>query len=375
MGHLVNPNTLRLSYNSFWNSNWSLINTFNYVNIFKKDYLLFSFLNWFTKKSKFLKFNILMSHYKIYRINNLVYLNIYYYKDNLQPSNYNNYNDFIKDIFQNNEKLSKNFELLQEFILKKIIFNLYWRVLNQSLLFFFNKLEINNKFYLNIYNLDSLNISAQAITTYLSLKLQKRYSLDWVLRPILKDLGSKIKRRSITGYKIVCSGRFTRKQIATYMWMKGGSINLNTISNLIKYSEARIRLKYGLCGIKVWINYKTNSSNLLTRNFFLIYPFYIPLKYNISLRNKNITFYTNSWFYLYIRCIFFKSKDYSFYSDYLKIKIKMILNNLLELNNKKYYLSKYKINLLNNNQFVISFEDKQINFLALYKKELNSNYE
>ena len=131
-------------------------------------------------------------------------------------------------------------------------------------------------FYLNIYALDFLNITVDSIASYISLKLQKRYSLNWILRPILKDLSIKVKQKNFLGYKIVCSGRFTRKQIATYMWMRNGSLKLNNISNLIKYSETRVRLKYGLCGVKVWLNFGQNNLNLKKRSLMLVYPLYTP---------------------------------------------------------------------------------------------------
>lgn len=370
MGHLVNPISVRLSINTFWNSNWVLINNFNYVNLFKKDYLLFYFLNWFTKKTKFLKFNIVVSHYKIYKVAKKTYINLYYYNSNLYN---NNTFVFLEKIININDKLElknvqNNLFFLQEFIVKKLVFVLYWKNLNNSLNFFFNKIDNINSFYFNIYSLDFFNISVNAISTYLSLKLQKRYSLDWVLKPILKDLNVKIRRRNFIGYKIVCSGRFTRKQIATYMWMKGGSLKLNTLSNLIKYSEIRVRLKYGLCGIKIWINYGSNNRNLSPRNLSLIYPLYIPFKYVLEKNNNSIIFYYNSWFHIFIRTAFLKSKNFGFYKNYLNIKIKLLLNVLLEKIFNNFYLGLYELKILDNNKFLIKPKIKQINYLSFYKK-------
>ena len=79
MGHLINPISIRLSVNSFWNSSWSNFNNFNYVNLYKNDFILFFYLNWFINKSKFLKSDILVSHYKVYKVSNKVYINLYYY--------------------------------------------------------------------------------------------------------------------------------------------------------------------------------------------------------------------------------------------------------------------------------------------------------
>lgn len=374
MGHLINPVSLRLSINSFWNSNWTLINTFNYVNVFKKDYLLFYFLNWFTKKSKFLKFNILMSHYKLYRSNNNVYVSLYYYNaDSINNDSKKILDNLLKKSFftdsdSNLDNLKFNIANVHEYVLKKLIFYLYWIVLNKTLSFFFSKINKKTSFELNIYSLDSLNISAEAITSYLSLKLQKRYSLNWVLKPILKDLSTKIKRRDFVGYKIVCSGRFTRKQIATYMWMKDGSLRLNTISNLIKYSEARVRLKYGLCGIKIWINYGSNNRSLLNRHLLLMYPVYIPLKFSLCNKSNELTLYLNSWFYSYIRIIFFKLRSYNFYKNYIDIKLKMLINFLLERVLTEIFTYKYSLRTSNNNIFVISFKPRAHNYVSLHKE-------
>lgn len=372
MGHLVNPVSLRLSINSFWNSNWVLNNNFNYINIFKKDYLLFQFLNWFIKKTKFIKFNILISHYKIYRVNNLVFINLYYYNGNIENDTYLYQIFYFNNILKKQKSLKRKdqdnrTQNLYEYIFRSILFNLYWRLINASLNFYLNKIDFKNIYYFNIYNLNFLNITVDAITNYLSLKLQKRYSLNWILRPILKDLNIKVKQKNFLGYKIVCSGRFTRKQIATYMWMRNGSMKLNTITNLVKYSEVRVRLKYGICGIKVWINYGLNNNDLLKRNLSLIYPMYLPFKYLVNKKTKQVILFLNYWFYFYIKVVFFKLKTYEFYKNYVFVKIKILLNSIFNKLSSKLYLSKYNISLINNNKLTILIKPAKINYLFLYK--------
>lgn len=372
MGHLVNPLSLRLSVNSFWNSNWVLNNNFNYVNIFKKDYILFQFLTWFIKKTKFIKFNILISHYKIYRINGSVFINLYYYNGNIENDNYFYQIFYLNNILKKQKSLkrrdmSSRINNLYSYLFRSILFNLYWKLINSSLNYYLNKVDAKNIYFFNIYNLNFLNITVDAITNYLCLKLQKRYSLNWILRPILKDLNIKVKQKNFLGYKIVCSGRFTRKQIATYMWMRNGSVKLNTITNLIKYSEARVRLKYGICGIKVWINYGLNSNNLLKRNLFLIFPMYLPFKYLINKKSKSVTLFLNYWFYFYIKIVFFKLKSFEFYKNYIFLKIKILLRNIFAKIFSKIYLYKYILNLTNNNKLIISLKPTRINYLFLYK--------
>lgn len=367
MGHLINPLSLRISVNSFWNSNWVLINNFNYINLFKKDYILFHFLNWFIKKSKFLNLNILISHYKIYRVHSKVYINLYYYNANSEENNIVYFPIYLNKIYNKNinKKISEVIiKSCYEYLFKFFILNLYWRLLNFSLSKYIKQLTKNNDIiFFNVYNLDFLNITVNAITDYISLKLQKRYSLNWVLRPILKDLNMKIKQKSFLGYKIVCSGRFTRKQIATYMWMRNGSLNLNSISNLIKYSEARIRLKYGLCGVKIWINYGFNNYNLLKRNLFLIYPMYMPLKYSINMKKKKIDIYLNNWFFFFLRISFFKLRTYKFYAHFIFVKIQILLNNLFNKLVNKVYFYTYKVSMLNINKITIFIKKNKLNYL------------
>ena len=107
--------------------------------------------------------------------------------------------------------------------------------------------------------------------------------------------------------------------------MKQGSLQLNNFSSLVKYSQASIKLKYGLCGIKVWLNYGFNDLNLFKRNLMLVYPLYTPFKYVINIKSKELTLYLNYWFFSYLRISFIKSRFFNFYKLFLHIKIKILL--------------------------------------------------
>ena len=200
MGHLINPISNRLALNSFWNSNWASNTNSNYVHVFKQDYLLFQFLDWFIKKSKFGRFNIIISHYKIYRLNNKVYINFYYYNAGLEEKTYHHQ---IKSLITLLEKKNKSYDYnikngedslsllsntplnisndklksLYIYIIKSAVSNLYWYTINRSLNFYLTKLNsYNDRYYFNIYGLDFLNITTDIISTYISLKLQQKYS-------------------------------------------------------------------------------------------------------------------------------------------------------------------------------------------------------
>ena len=194
--------------------------------------------------------------------------------------------------------------------MKYVITMFFWTIMNFISLKFLSliKNQSMNFFFFNIYALNLFSVSVEAITSHISLRLQKKFSLNWVLLPVLKDLSYKVKSNVFLGYKLVCSGRFTRKQIATYTWVKKGSIKFNSVSNLIKYSEARVRLKYGLCGIKLWINYGFNSAHLKKRNLFLLYPVYVPFRYSTGIYKGNnyIICYLNYWFFFLLKYYLWK---------------------------------------------------------------------
>ena len=394
MGHLINPISNRLAVNSFWNSNWALVNNFNYINLFKQDYLLFQFLNWFVKKSKFGKFNIIISHYKVFRLYRKVFINFYYYNAGVEEKKYyfqvsfliallrkkKQLRQFKKDSIinssltvQSDNHVSKlQIRNLYTYMIKIVISNLYWYLINNSLKFYLNNLS-NNKdtFHFNIYSLDFLNVTTDIISTYISLKLQQRYSLNWILRPILKDLTNKVQRKLFLGYKIVCSGRFTRKQIATYMWMKEGSLKLNSFSNLVKYSQTSVKLKYGLCGIKIWLNYGSNDHTLFKRNLLLVYPLYTPFKYAINLKDKSLVLFLNYWFYLYLKISFFKARIYNFYSLFVNIKIKILLKYVF----RKFFYTPFKKQFTliykEDNKFLLKWSKSSVNYTKLIN-QLNS---
>lgn len=421
MGHLVNPFSLRLSINTFWNSNWTLVNNFNYNNLYKKDYILFYFMKWFLTKANFVDFGILISHYKIYKIHNRIFINLYYYYANWEDLKYK-YN-LITPIIKNKYKLNfsnskaedknvkKNIGLVKNkrrlfllknvrkkikqkiyllnskhrlnslqnkkkwqldiskiysYIFKLLISNLYWQLLNFTLLFYSKKLNnVNDVFFFNIYNLNFSSITPSTITKYMAEMLKKKHTINWIIRPIIKDLMLKLKQKYFVGFKIVCSGRFSRKQIATHTWIRNGSVKLNEISSLIKYSETCVRLKYGVCGLKVWINYGANNATLIKRNLLLFYPIFLPFKYEV---NKNsINLYLNNWSYTYIRIVSLKTKSYNFYLKFLKIKIILLLLNLIKRFVVKFYTVKYIIKFNNFNHIKIEFNYNKLSYLKALK--------
>ncbi len=409
MGHLINPISTRLSINTFWSSSWVLVNNFNFINMFKKDYILFQFLNFFLRKSRYTRFNVLVSHYKIFRLTNNIFINFYYYNANMEEKKYkyqvlflakllkikerknkfftkNNLFNFLKKPFlitnlqktfqrknRKGQSMWKNMlvkslilkkklaryrmKIICKYMIKTLISNIFWSILKETLDFYLKKLSnYSISFYFNIFSLDFFAVTPQIISTYLSLRLQQKYSLNWTLRPVIKDLTIKTKNNIISGFKIVCSGRFTRKQIATHIWNKQGALRFNNFSNHIKYSESTVRLKYGLCGIKVWMNYGFNDKIIRVRRFFLTYPKYTPFKYIYNISQKLLILGLNYWFYLYLKICFLKKYTHDACNIFLKIKIKSIIKYLLKKIFKNIFNIKFNLIYINNTiKILLSF--------------------
>jgi len=72
-------------------------------------------------------------------------------------------------------------------------------------------------------------------------------------------LFSKItKKKNLCGYRLELAGRFSRKQRATYLLFKGGTVPLGTVNSKIDFGLDVVILKDGVGSIKVWLNYPEN---------------------------------------------------------------------------------------------------------------------
>lgn len=374
MGHLVNPISFRLGVTSFWSSNWVLLNNFNYINVFKKDYLLFDYFYWWFNNSEVWTNNFLYSNYKIYRIYKKIIINIYYYDAKVQigKGKYKFFGWLFK-FFLRRMWFDESFN--RKKIINKRHWNKMYRILLESLLqsellllknkFTFlspvNILNGNNKLddiSFNLYSMDVWNISVEAITSYIGFRLQRKYTLNWVLRPVIKDLNSKMRRKRLLGYKILCSGRFNRNQIATYDWSHKGAIQYSTISSLVKYAEVRVRFKFGVGGIKIWLGFGHNNFNVFRRKVFLHTVYYLPFKYLlkrfIDSKSNYIVLYLNYWFLFFIRIMILKKINFNFYSIIIKIRIKVLLYFFIKINKNIVFAIRHTKKYCFNNFFFYS---------------------
>lgn len=338
MGHVINPISTRLGINVFWNSFWSLNQKFNYSLMNKNNLFLFKFLTWIFNFRRFRKKNIIFTHYYIY-INNLNqhFINIYYYwpgldlykqrrrKNKFRPR-YSNLKKKKFHWWKKKKKMNKFFKRkLYPFLFKFFLSHLYWYVLSHSWMKYCSvHLPLKYKFF--IYNVDFLKINVGVISTYICKRLIQRHALRFTLKPVLRDLHVRLKQRRIQGYRILCAGRFTRRQIAEKNWYKQGPVPNNNFSSLIHYQQSKIRLKYGTCGIKVWINYGIHQKSSYLEGYKLIFPTSKKLQYAVVL-DKN--FYTLlisniSWSLLFFRWSYNKLL-YNYYAGFIQAKLFYLL--------------------------------------------------
>jgi hypothetical protein len=101
--------------------------------------------------------------------------------------------------------------------IKNRILKIYWDIFKSLISFYSKKFHpsaFNNIF---ILGLSKMNVNSNIISEFFFIRLTQYYTIWEVLKNInfLFKILMK-KKRIVKGYKITCSGRFSRKQRATY---------------------------------------------------------------------------------------------------------------------------------------------------------------
>jgi hypothetical protein len=112
--------------------------------------------------------------------------------------------------------------------------------------FFFGKFY---RVFVTISFLENFTITSYAITKYMVRKLRNRYTLNELIGYI-----KNVVAKNVTGLRLKCSGRFTRRQRASVKRVFFGRVSLNTFGYGVDYHCLAVTLKYGVGGIKVWLS-------------------------------------------------------------------------------------------------------------------------
>jgi ribosomal protein S3 len=287
MGHVVNPISYRLYNVRYWNNNWFVNNFGNFSYLINQDILL----NRFCRK-------ILLNHYNSVSVG-LIFLNFKVIRSFDSVRLYFYIHDSFLDLLFDSLKREKNFLLVRKRVFRKFfrrykrwitknrgVFPLTFKkikrlkrglVLRYSKKFLFNflknkllRLFWNNfkliftfhlkKFFGEIINprvyilgISKSNVNSSIISEFFFIRLKQYYTIWEVLKNVNFLFRGLMRRNIIKGYKITCSGRFSRKQRTTYSWKCFGSLGSSSVKARLDYNFKTIALKYSSCTIKVWI--------------------------------------------------------------------------------------------------------------------------
>jgi ribosomal protein S3 len=293
MGHIINPVSYRLYNLRYWNNNWFLNNKINYSYILNQDILVQKF---FRKLLAFhldsVNIGVIFVNLKITRSFDSLFLYLYIHDSFLDLLFFNlgKNSRFLKVRKELNKKFWKKYRKavrrnklrhkLFYFLKKKIILKyarkffflflknkilrVYWSNFKILVLFYLKKLVKISRSSIFVLGLSKMNVNANIISEFFFIRLKQYYTIWEVLKNInylFKILMR--KKKIVKGYKITCSGRFSRKQRATYSWKSFGSLALSTMKSKLDYSYRTIALKYSSCTIKVWVRLNKKRNKLV----------------------------------------------------------------------------------------------------------------
>lgn len=75
------------------------------------------------------------------------------------------------------------------------------------------------------------------------------------LMPTILTLNKMYYKKLINGYKIICNGRFSRRQRSSKKIFQKGRVSLSTLNAKIEYVYKSVVLRNSLCGFKLYVQY------------------------------------------------------------------------------------------------------------------------
>ena len=124
----------------------------------------------------------------------------------------------------------------------------YLHLLLKPLSFLFSTLF--QKFRFHFVMVVNRFFRAELVSQYIINQLANRFKISKIVPALGKNL---IQNKKNRGLLVQCSGRFDRKERASYHIYGYGKVSINTLNNPVYYHRNEITLKYGVCGVKVWL--------------------------------------------------------------------------------------------------------------------------
>lgn len=309
---------------------------------------------WLKKKKKLL--DLKKNHITSLKKRNITYYKKKNHNNKFKFKSFNKKKKILKktnpQLIKKINKINKNNNFLENYFKKinLLVLNLLFKKLIA------NKLINVKNIFINFSNWIKNSIDSKFLANYIKTKLNQGLNIWKTMNPVIKDLNRKYKKKIILGYKIIFSGRFSRRQMASYEWFKKGRVTSNTYNQNLDYSFAKSITKYGMCGIKVYLswNHKRN------RNYNFIQELEKFKIYQLNSKYIKLNFSNFSNFFYYRKFGILRKLIFKGFFKYIFLFWLKKLNLNLKTFRKLYNL---KIKLYNKHQLLI--------FLKLKKLKLN----
>lgn len=128
-------------------------------------------------------------------------------------------------------------------------FHLYSRIL----LFTLRKamfIPTDHRLIVRYYVMNNLNLNASYLLNYFIVKLGQYFKLSDIMIPIVQRLK---RLNDLDGFRLIFSGRLTRKERAAYIVKSHKSMPLSTYKARVDYASDFKILKFGVVGIKIYL--------------------------------------------------------------------------------------------------------------------------
>lgn len=358
-----------ITFNFFTLLHTVLFNFRKIFYLFKDVYLIVNNIFYFLIYKILLNSNLLPTSKTLYLrlfylinqsfIRSRLYLNLKFTQLFFKYKSYSKYslfllNKFIVSFRKNYNVIESLTLLIQNSIITNENILLFLKhYLNYFFNLFMSRKNLNYSIQILFHPISRLDMTSSFLARYLSLRLKQRYRLMQALGPVLSDLR---QNSMIEGYRITASGRFTKKEIATYQWFRFGSVPTSTLSAKVDFTIMPFVLKYSLCCFKVWLHKK--STEISMRDFSIYFfkdilqsPALLLLKNFHSLYQKK----SKKAFSMFLK----KAQYY-----YLKKKNSNHYNNFLTKLFKFYFFSDL------NKKYLFYFFNKYLKFKYNFKRKL-----
>ena len=142
------------------------------------------------------------------------------------------------------------------------------------------------------------------------------------LRSVRKDLKL---NPIIEGYKIACSGRFTKKEIASYDVFKYRNIPTSTGTKHIDFISVPFILKYSLCNFKIWLCLNYSKFSKKEKNKYLYYGIFSEKVKNLLEYDERKYISVNNYIFLNKKILYKKRRNQKFHNKKLIFKYNLKL--------------------------------------------------